>query len=87
MGTAAVRKRQFSMLVSSDSPVDGVASACGFGTTQGFRESIKEYLGLVPSELRGLPEIVDPALNAVLQSATTKARSPADEASGIACTP
>jgi AraC-like DNA-binding protein len=44
------------MLVSSDSAVDLVASTCGFGTTQGLRESVKEYLGLVPSELRSLPE-------------------------------
>ncbi len=44
------------MLVSSDSAVDLVASSCGFGTTQGLRESVKEYLGLVPSELRTLPE-------------------------------
>ncbi len=44
------------MLVSSESAVDLVASTCGFGTTQGLRESVKEYLGLVPSELRSLPE-------------------------------
>ena len=44
------------MLVSSDSAVDLVASSCGFGTTQGLRESVKEYLGLVPSELRSMPE-------------------------------
>jgi AraC-like DNA-binding protein len=44
------------LLVTSDSPVDIVASTCGFGTTQGLRESIKEYLGLVPSELRSMPE-------------------------------
>jgi AraC-like DNA-binding protein len=44
------------MLVTTDSPVDIVASTCGFGTTQGLRESIKEYLGLVPSELRSMPE-------------------------------
>lgn len=44
------------MLVSTDSAVDLVASTCGFGTTQGLRESVKEYLGLVPSELRSLPE-------------------------------
>ncbi len=44
---AAVR-----ILVSSDKPVDKVAQIAGFGTTQGLRESIKEYLGLVPSELR-----------------------------------
>jgi len=45
------------MLVSTDNPVDVVAAACGFGTTQGLRESVKEYLGLVPSELRAIPEI------------------------------
>ena len=44
------------MLVNSDSAIDLVASACGFGTTQGLRESIKEYLGLVPSELRNIQE-------------------------------
>jgi AraC-like DNA-binding protein len=44
------------MLISTDSAVDLVASTCGFGTTQGLRESVKEYLGLVPSELRSLPE-------------------------------
>lgn len=44
------------MLISTESAVDLVASTCGFGTTQGLRESVKEYLGLVPSELRSLPE-------------------------------
>lgn len=44
------------MLCNTDSPVDLVASTCGFGTTQGLRESVKEYLGLVPSELRSVPE-------------------------------
>lgn len=39
-------------LCESDLPVDVIASSCGFGTTQGLRESVKEYLGLVPSELR-----------------------------------
>ena len=47
------------MLVTTESAVDLVASTCGFGTTQGLRESVKEYLGLVPSELRALPDIVD----------------------------
>lgn len=45
------------MLVSSDAAVDVVAATCGFGTTQGLRESVKEYLGLVPSELRAIPEV------------------------------
>lgn len=44
------------LLVSTDNPVDLVASSCGYGTTQGLRESVKEYLGLVPSELRSMPE-------------------------------
>lgn len=47
------------MLVTTESAVDLVASTCGFGTTQGLRESVKEYLGLVPSELRALPDAVD----------------------------
>jgi AraC-like DNA-binding protein len=47
------------MLCNSDSAVDLVASNCGFGTTQGLRESVKEYLGLVPSELRSVPESFD----------------------------
>jgi len=45
------------MLVSSDAAVDVVAATCGFGTTQGLRESVKEYLGLVPSELRAIPDV------------------------------
>jgi len=44
------------MLVSSDKAVDIVAAQSGFGTTQGLRESVREYLGLVPSEFRSLPE-------------------------------
>lgn len=48
------------MLCNTDSPVDLVASTCGFGTTQGLRESVKEYLGLVPSELRAVPEFYEP---------------------------
>ncbi|MCX7799619.1 MAG: AraC family transcriptional regulator [Fimbriimonadales bacterium] len=43
----AVRK-----LTSTEEPVDSIATSCGFGTAQGLRESIKEYLGLLPSELR-----------------------------------
>ncbi len=44
------------LLCTTDQAVDQVASSCGFGTTQGLRESVKEYLGLVPSELRSIPE-------------------------------
>lgn len=43
-------------LCATDTPVDLVASNAGFGTTQGLRESIKEYLGLVPTELRSEPD-------------------------------
>lgn len=46
------------LLCTTDQAVDQVASTCGFGTTQGLRESVKEYLGLVPSELRSIPEPV-----------------------------
>ncbi len=44
------------LLCTTDQAVDQVATSCGFGTTQGLRESVKEYLGLVPSELRSIPE-------------------------------
>jgi transcriptional regulator GlxA family with amidase domain len=44
------------LLTSTDHAIDVVATEAGFGTTQGLRESVKEYLGLVPSELRSTPE-------------------------------
>lgn len=44
------------MLTSTEDPIDVIAAKCGFGTTQGLRESVKEYLGLVPSELRTVPD-------------------------------
>lgn len=47
------------LLVTTDMAVDLVAGTCGFGTTQGLRESVKEYLGLVPSELRAIPDSFD----------------------------
>jgi transcriptional regulator GlxA family with amidase domain len=47
------------MLCTSDTPIDVVAAASGFGTTQALRESVKEYLGLVPSELRTSPDEYD----------------------------
>ncbi|MHB8636285.1 MAG: helix-turn-helix transcriptional regulator [Fimbriimonadaceae bacterium] len=46
------------LLVGGNSAIDLIASACGFGTTQGLREAVKEYLGLVPSELRQMPETI-----------------------------
>lgn len=48
-----------SLLVSSDLAVDHVATQSGFGTTQGLRESVRDYLGLVPSEFRSLPELFE----------------------------
>lgn len=45
-----------SLLTSTEDPIDVIAAKCGFGTTQGLRESVKEYLGLVPSELRTVPD-------------------------------
>lgn len=50
------------LLVTTEMAVDLVASQCGFGTTQGLRESVKEYLGLVPSELRAVPDAVETPL-------------------------
>ncbi|MFN8220096.1 MAG: AraC family transcriptional regulator [Fimbriimonadales bacterium] len=44
------------MICGSETPIDVLAAGAGFGTTQALRESIKEYLGLVPSELRAEPE-------------------------------
>ncbi len=41
-------------LLDSDLPIEDVAASCGFGSTQGLRESFKEHLGLLPSELRTL---------------------------------
>jgi AraC-like DNA-binding protein len=47
------------MLVSTEIAVDNVATNAGFGTTQGLRESVRDYLGLVPSEFRSLPEVYE----------------------------
>lgn len=47
------------LLCTTDTPIDVVAAASGFGTTQALRESVKEYLGLVPSELRTTPDEYD----------------------------
>lgn len=43
------------LLCATDEPVDLIATKSGFGTTQGLRESIREYIGLVPTELRSDP--------------------------------
>ena len=47
------------LLVSSDLSVDHVATQAGFGTTQSLREAVREYVGLVPSEFRTLPEMFE----------------------------
>lgn len=43
-------------LCEGDCAVDLVAVSCGFGSAHSLRESMKEYLGLVPSELRAMTE-------------------------------
>lgn len=43
-------------LCESDAAADMVAVTCGFGSAHSLRESMKEYLGLVPSELRSMTE-------------------------------
>lgn len=48
-------------LCNTDRGIDEIASNCGFGSPQALRESVKEYLGLLPSELRiqagsGIPD-------------------------------
>lgn len=40
------------ILLETETSVDTIAAICGFGTTQGLREAVKQYIGLVPSELR-----------------------------------
>ena len=40
------------MLLRSELSVDEIAAAAGFGTSQGLRESVKEHLGFLPSEIR-----------------------------------
>lgn len=42
----------FDKLTTTDESIDEIASSCGFGSAHGLRESVKEYLGLLPSELR-----------------------------------
>jgi AraC-like DNA-binding protein len=44
------------LLCSTEEPIDSVSVTAGFGTSQGMRESMREYLGLVPSEVRAEPE-------------------------------
>ena len=46
------------LITGSALAIDLVAAQAGFGTTQALRESVKEYLGLVPSELRAEPEVI-----------------------------
>jgi len=48
-------EKAFGRLSTTHQSIDDIAEACGFGSTQGLRESVKEYLGLLPSELRQTP--------------------------------
>lgn len=43
-------------LLAGNQPIEEIASACGFGSAQGLRDSFREYLGILPSELR--PNVV-----------------------------
>lgn len=40
------------LLTKTEEPVEIIAATAGFGTAQSLRESVKEHLGLLPSELR-----------------------------------
>lgn len=40
------------LLTRTEEPVEVIAATAGFGTAQSLRESVKEHLGLLPSELR-----------------------------------
>jgi len=45
-------ERAVEMVVGTDGVVDDISVHCGFGSTQALRDSFREYLGLLPSELR-----------------------------------
>lgn len=40
------------LLTKTEEPIEVIAATAGFGTAQSLRESVKEHLGLLPSELR-----------------------------------
>lgn len=40
------------LLTKTEEPIEIIAATAGFGTAQSLRESVKEHLGLLPSELR-----------------------------------
>jgi AraC-like DNA-binding protein len=44
------------MLTTTDDPIEIIAAAAGFGTAQSLRESVKDHLGLLPSEFREASE-------------------------------
>ena len=46
-----------SLLATAD-PIELVSSRSGFGTTQAMREALKEYVGLVPSEIRSSQDML-----------------------------
>ncbi len=45
-------------LLSTADPIELVSSRSGFGTTQAMREALKDYVGLVPSEIRSSNEML-----------------------------
>jgi len=42
------------LLISNQEPIEVIAKDSGFGSTQAFRDAMKEYFGLLPSEIRAL---------------------------------
>jgi AraC-like DNA-binding protein len=60
------------LLIQTANPVDIVASSAGFGTPQSLRDAMKQYVGLVPSELRNLS---DPAPRNTAPVPVTSART------------
>lgn len=48
------------LLIEGLEPVDEVADRCGFGSGQALRAAVKEHLGILPSELRRLANLIAP---------------------------
>ncbi|MCU0316560.1 MAG: helix-turn-helix transcriptional regulator [Fimbriimonadaceae bacterium] len=47
-------ERALEFIISSDRSLDEIALSCGFGSTQAMRGACREYVGLLPSEIRSL---------------------------------
>ena len=49
-------ERAVKLLLETDQSVDEISNECGYGSTQALRNSCREYLGLLPSELKSTRE-------------------------------